>query len=257
MFTKKTLLLLIALSLVLPLGWKNIRGFSVCCYRAGPYSKALFSEAEVPLSPHAEKALSQSYFYWDKGSQCDVFLSQDGHFVLKIPRPKRFHNPLCFKTAIELLASETALLYAHYGHQERALPQELLLYDGHRRRIKIDLKGHPFVLQKRLGLLKTALQEKGREESKKLLVHFLDLLAIEKKRGQMSTDFAFASNFGVEGESVIRIDIGSYAPLSPSFSWKKNAKPLCRYLKDKDPSLHRFFEEKIEEYERANWGDQE
>lgn len=249
MFKKGTALLFIVIvsSISIPLGWKKVKGPGI-----RQFSKNLLEEKEPLLQEDVLFALAQPYFYWNKGSQCYVFLSQDERFVLKIPRKKKEKEAVkSFKIASSVLLSETALLWVHYGREHFHLPDAFALYDQLNRQVKIDLACHPFALQHRTPLLKNALElANNQEEEKKLLCQFLHLVEIERRKGWYATDYAFSANIGLENQEAVRIDIGSYTPVDSQFSWRKVAKPVCRYLQRKDSILSLWFEERIQEYEK-------
>jgi len=224
------------------------------------FSKVLLSQAQPSMSEPVQQILMQPFAYWGKGSQFFVFLSRDRRYVLKIPRSSKMNESLLdritHKTskkpdvleslaiAMSSLVSQTAILYVHYGITD-SLPCAAIADGMHRRRL-VDLNRIPFALQEKKGLMSRALKESGnQDESRRILTSFLDLIASEKASGWMSQDCQFWLNFGYHDGQAWRIDVGSYVPLSPHFSWRRAAKPISRWLQKNDPQLGIWFEREL------------
>ena len=233
-----------------PKAWNEAKGVS-----SRQFCRELLAEEQRPLSSDIQKILLQPFTYWRKGSQAYVFLSEDGNYVLKIPRlakhggsflsslfgKKREDRKILesFKIAALDLSEETATLYAQYAKTKAPFP--CALYDLLGRRLEIPLDCVPFALQKRKCLLTDALTK---ENAKQFLIAWMDLVDSEKKKGYCATDHAFLLNISYDQGIAHRIDIGSYEP-AQFFSWSQVAKPLRCYLREFDPSLLNWFEDEI------------
>jgi hypothetical protein len=253
------LILLIMTTLAFPKAWHAVKG-------ANPrlFSKQLMAMDQPSIN--AAKILSQPFFYWGKGSQFYVYFSEDHLYVLKIPRASKMRESLIdrilrrkmkkpdllksLQIAKDYFSLETGLVAVHFGNAKDSLPF-VLLYDRLHRGQMVDLNGVAFALQKRQTLLSSALvKAKEASESKQILMAYLDLISLEKKRGWMSHDCAFWLNFGFENGRVYRLDVGSYVPVDCLFSWRVITKPAFHWLKDNDPSLAIWFKQEIDRRER-------
>lgn len=249
--------LLIVISLTIPKTWNAIKGPGT-----QNFSKKLISNSQDPLSREGATILAQPFYYWGKGSQFYVYLSNDHRYVLKIPRASKVRESLIDRmigrtvrkanllTSMQIaqkhLAMQTALIVVHTEKLNDPIPS-VLLYDHLHRGRRVDLNSVPFALQKYEHLLSSALTEAvDHNESKKILIAFLDLILLENKKGWMSTDSAFWLNFGYENGNALRLDVGSYVPLNYRFSWRRVTKPLFHWLRENDPSLVKWLEAEIE-----------
>ncbi len=235
--------LIVVLCLVafsLPKGWKELRGPSLRLL----YPVEKKSSQSKTLDLKTNSALDQSFFSWGRGSQSEVFLSQDGKWVLKIPRNKKTRPYLlgrfrsqerkgCLESYLRArrdLSDETAVLYVHAG-EAIEMPKGFGLYDCLGRRLPMRPDVFPFALQEKKPLLAKRLAEAADpEEAKKMLSSLLDLIEAERVKGWVCSDYAFELNLGYDQGRAFRIDIGSYVPADASFSWEAIAKPVNRFL---------------------------
>jgi len=248
------LILLFAVAFSLPKSWKILRGPSLRHLVESPLQPATES-----LSAEVSDALDQPFYAYGRGSQSEVFLSQDGKWVVKIPRDRkvkpwllgRFYNnernPLSclhsYLIAGQVLAEETAVLYLHRG---AALPQHFGLYDSLGRKLPLSPDRFLFALQKRKPLLSEQLKRAENElQKQQILSALLDLIERERAKGWVSSDHAFLLNFGYEEGQAFRIDIGSYEPLNENFSLPAIAKPISRYLENESSSLSSWWMRRV------------
>jgi len=248
--------------LAVPKLWHNIKGADFHLF-----SKHVFEIVQGnDFPPEMACALDQPFHYWAKGSQFYVYLSDDGNYVLKIPRASKMRESLLdrfanrkirkpdvfvsMQIARDCLMLQTALFYVHL---EKTLKDffPVKLYDRIHRSQRVNLSSVPFVLQKRHTLMSTALLEaKEVNEAKKILLAYLDLILFEKSQGVMSHDCAFWLNFGFNDGQAFRLDVGSYVPIDRGFSLKHIAKPVIHWLKEHS-ELANWFEQEIERREKA------
>ncbi len=189
-----------------------------------------------------DRALSQPYYYLGSGSQCFVFASQDGQYVVKFFRqhlyfPSSFlnHLPLpsflhhyrekknwkridkcrrdfeSYKMAFEEFKEETKLIYVHLN-PTNSLKKRLCLSDKFHNQHEIALDTTNFVLQKRAEPAFAhiiALMEQGRTEEAKNAVLALRKL-IEKRcaKGFKDRDPDIRTNCGFVGDAAVKIDVG-------------------------------------------------
>jgi len=108
------------------------------------------------------------------------------------------------------------------------------------------LNGIPFAIQTRQMLLSHALKKAdGANETRRILISYLDLILAEKKKGWVSHDCAFRYNFGMKNGQAHRLDVGSYVPASENFSWPRITKPVMHWLKQSNPALVSWFDAEI------------
>ena len=243
------LVLFICCVLSLPRGWYLLKGAS-----AHLLSQTLLNEEQPAWNDSS--SLAQPFSYWKKGGQFYAFLGKDGETVLKIPRASKVKKSPDFLSSIKgastFLVEETGLLYAHYATAQVATPREFKLLDRLGRMIPVDLTSLPFVIQKRKELLRLVLEkEHNLTKQKEILSAFLDLILREKNRGWMSRDKSFSLNVCYAEGKALRIDVGSYGPIQEHFSLKEATKPLCHWLKQRDPQLFTWFEDELSKKEFA------
>jgi hypothetical protein len=225
-------------------------------------------------------ALSQPYSYLGNGAETTSFVSSDGKTVLKLfklhpwrpaffrdivrnPRPGM--NPLAalndartkylkrtfgsLKIAYEEMREETGLLYIHLEPTTH-YKKKLTFTDKIGVKHEIDLDTTKFALQRRAYPIYphiAALMEKNDVGAAKKCIDAI-VATIEKRIALhlADRDPRIDTNFGVMGERVIEIDIGSFSKQSPDISREELARKLtlfrswlCRY-----PELERHLNEK-------------
>ncbi|MCP5506506.1 MAG: hypothetical protein H7A38_06455 [Chlamydiales bacterium] len=204
-------------------------------------------EWNVEVTPEelqaAKKILAQSYTYLASGSQSYVFLSEDGNYVLKFFKHKRWRlSPLlealplpanleakrlrwkekknetvhstfgsCI-TSFRTFPKETGTLFVHLN--KSPLDQTIVLRDRIGFKHHIELSDVEFVLQKRAiptDHYLLSLKEEGKtEEAKEALASLLAFTFHRAQKGFSDKDPHPIRNFGfIEGEAV-EIDIGGF-----------------------------------------------
>lgn len=237
------------------------------------------------LDPQLSGALSQTYCYLSRGRQCYAFESEDGKYVLKLPRGDSFRLPFwlracsfsfldplrearladknkrfnflmdSFVLALQELKDKTALLYVHLkatNHLQIVLPVQDRLGRSH----PLDLDGAVFVLQEKKELMlprfKEHLKRGDREGAQKILESFIELVSYRAQRGILNKDPSFRRNFGCDGDQVVQIDIGSfYRPIDKkydfSFSFQQTMEPVDQWLATIDPDMQSWFQKKVKQ----------
>ncbi len=223
---------------------KETDGFSILAISSQrPYNP---NWETVPLTAldkiEVEQALSQPYHYLGSGSQCFVFASEDGQYVVKFFRqhlyfPSLFLNSLplppflhhyrekknwkridkcardfeSYKMAFEELKEETKLLYVHLN-PTNCLKKKLAITDKLHIQHAIALDITNFVLQKRAEPAFahiTALMEQGRkEEAKNAVLALLKLIEKRCAKGFKDRDPDIRTNCGFVGDAAIKLDVG-------------------------------------------------
>jgi hypothetical protein len=245
-----------------------------------------------PLSQEEEtrllQALSQEYHYLGRGRQCYAFESEDGHYVLKLPRFDRYRLPLylrlfggleerkerliedkrerlemtlkSFQIAHNELKKQTALLASHI-HPTDHLPSTLFIRDKIGRRYSINPNLALFVLQEKRPILMKTFQDHWRrqdiDEAKKALNAFLDVVVTRARAGVFNKDPSFMKNFGYDGSDGVMIDVGSLfkkeeLASDEAFhrSLREGTGPMKDWLAELNPELKEWFEKRIDEVDR-------
>lgn len=252
-------------------------------------------DAEIPdacealaLDEEASGALNQEYRYLGRGHQCYAFISDDGKYVLKLPRldlyrlrfwmrscnvplldscrkafkEDRAHRLSCllhsFELAFQELREETSLVYLHLG-KTKHLNRSLKIRDRFARSSLLDLDRTSFVLQKTQTLMvpeiRQALSTKDCIKTKQILSAFLEFIAARAKKGIYNKDPSFRRNFGWDGTRTIQIDVGSfYRPEQPdfAFSFLQTTGHVKEWLFQVDPEMGSWFAEQMESIVEQN-----
>jgi hypothetical protein len=246
---------------------------------------------ELPLkgedlfNPELKGALSQNYVYLGRGHQCYALASEDGKYVLKLPRADLYRLPFwlracsfsfldplkkdcredkkrrfeflfsSFSLAAKNLREETGVLYSHLEPTDH-LQIQLSFKDPFHRTYLLNLDQTIFILQKKQSLMiplfKNCLKEGKREKAKEILDSFLDLVAYRARQGISNKDGSFLRNFGYDGEKVVQIDIGSFyfptkEPFSFSVSFQQTTEHVVEWLKTIDQDMQSWFEMRVAE----------
>lgn len=229
-----------------------------------------------------EPLLSQPYCYLGKGRQFYVFSSQDGKYVLKLPRMNQYQVPFWIRAfpflekyreeiarkrkarlafflescriAFEEIQDLTGVLIVHFNQTEGSY--FIQISDPLGRSYSIHLDRVPFVLQERQRSMATDLErsrQKGDpQETKKILESFLNLIAIRSKKGIFNKDHRQIVNYGYDGRKGFEIDIGSFCRVSGENSdkaaFRDTIDPMIELLQKTDPELTLWFQTKAEEF---------
>lgn len=232
-------------------------------------------------------ALSQPYFYLGNGRQAYAFASQDGKYVLKLPRlnsyelsfwlrfcPFSFFNSQrkhsfdvkhkrlqsllrSFQIAGEDLKEETGVLYVHL-HPTQCFEPSIVLTDRLHRTYRLNLDRTPFVLQMKQTLMMpavaSALKRGKRNEAEKILEAFLNVVSRRASKGIFDKDAAFLNNFGFDGEKGYELDIGTFyrkdgweRKTGIETSFRESVSPVSRWLAGMDSEMQSWFDRRSDE----------
>ena len=246
----------------------------------------VFSMPEIksyPLDAASEAALQQKYYYLSRGHQCYAFVSEDGRYILKLPRydlyqtpfwmracrfpfVERAHNAFVadkqkrlrfllgsFKIAFEELKEETALLYSHLGRTDQ-LDKTVLIQDRIGRSYSIDLDRTSFLLQTyqplMMPLCQSSVLSGDREKAKEILNAFIELIALRAGKGIFNKDPSFFRNFGMKGAKGVQIDVGSFYRLQSGIfvdSFSQTAGHVTEWLARLDPEMAAWFDLQVQQ----------
>lgn len=187
-------------------------------------------------------ALSQPYCYLGSGGQCDAFVSQDDHYVIKFFKQKKFaipewmeHFPLpfligplknkkvakreqkrakvfsAFKLCFDAFQEETGLVYLHLNPTQ-GLFRTLSLQDAKGNKHAIPLDSVEFVLQKKAKLAYSVIDAHAAHgnlaEAKQAIDQLLKLHIAFYQKGLRNRDAKFKANCGFIDEKAVLIDVG-------------------------------------------------
>lgn len=180
---------------------------------------------------------SETFRYFDSGSQSYVFISDDGQTVLKLFKFQHMRVPpwlevfpilkekkakkrkVLAKTfnsisiAYDLFKAESGLLFIHLAKTDH-LKKRITLIDKIGKSHTLDLDEVPFLLQKKGDLAYAAIDrwmELGEIEKAKSGIKKLLLLALSRcEKGIFDKDPDFKTNFGFIGETPFQIDFGRF-----------------------------------------------
>ena len=236
-----------------------------------------------PLNAESEAALQKKYRYLSRGHQCYAFVSEDGRYILKLPRYDLYDPPfwmrVCrfsfvdkirnafvtdqekrlrfllgsFKIAFEELREETALLYSHLGRTDH-LHKAILIQDRIGRTYSIDLDRTSFLLQTYQPLMMPLCQNfvfsGDRNKAKEILNAFIELIALRAKKGIFNKDPSFFRNFGMKDAKGVQIDVGSFYRLPSgtfSDSFSQTAGHVKEWLTRLDPEMASWFDVQVQQ----------
>ena len=241
------------------------------------------SSLQLDIDSEIENALQQKYSYLSRGHQCYAFVSEDGNYVLKLPRFDLYNQPFwmrachlpfveglrkafvadkshrknfllnSFQIAFEELKEETGLLYLHLEQTDH-WHKTVAIQDRVHRTYSIDLDRTGFLLQKRreilMPVIETAIRNHEKEKAQALLNNFLELIALRAQKGIFNKDPSFSRNFGLDGSQVIQIDVGSfYRPKEGdfAFSFLQTTGHVKKWLAQIDLETSDWFQKRMEE----------
>jgi len=237
-------------------------------------------EVSSPSQESVRKILSQKFTYLRKGSQCYVFESSDGEYVLKFFRQNRYRLPAIAyhltlpsflseiqnqrileknqklnalfqscKIAFEELKEDAGLVYLHLNKTSH-LKQPILVYDKLKRPTFIESDHYAFLIQKKGELIYpylTRLLKEGKEEEAKAALS--DLGALLQRRlwqGIHDSDAEIDKNAGFLDGRAIYLDVGQFSKedrlLDPIEETLKIALRLRPWLEVRSPELAEHLE---------------
>ena len=250
-------------------------GFSI--QRVRPWNAA----ERYPLSLEAKKILNQSFKYIARGHQCYAFASEDGKYVLKLPRTDKYQTPFwakafpqffkqiekgikwrenfvfkSFQIAYEELHKETALIAFRTG-SDKTIQGHFQVIDRLGRKYTLPIGKTAFLLQKKMPILmrvfEDALAKGDRTLAARILDSFIQIIYDRASKGIFNKDPSFKKNFGFDGEKAYQIDVGSFyrqdgmgGLLAIHKAVKDTIDPVRKWLKTKDPELVDYLNVKID-----------
>jgi len=248
-------------------------GFSMRKIRAQlPYNADYAtSTPSLKKREQLEVIFSQPFYYLKSGGESYVFVSKDGHYVLKFFKHHhmRLNSPFDYflpnilikqrvhkldtlftscKLAWTHFKKETALIYLHLNQSDDLLIP-LTLYDRIGIRHKIDLDQYTFALQKKASLAYptlTALKEAQElDAAKKRLASWVDLIVRRCQAGLVDHD-ARKRNFGFIKEQAIEIDLGSFTLDETIKSAENTKKIVLAETKNLKQWIHKYHPELLD-----------
>ncbi len=206
-----------------------------------------FSEAKIcsSLPPHPQWSISSKddfeeirgifagrFKFLGLGAQSFAFESEDGKYVLKFFKMRRFTpsltDRLCphvaarrlrnlrwvfngYKIAYDNFKKETGLIFIHLAKTDH-LKQKVLVIDDKGKEHIIDLDKTEFVLQEKAELLFkriARLYKAGdRQGAQKSIADVLELVKQRVDKGYADRDKAVSNNYGFVGDRAIQLDVG-------------------------------------------------
>lgn len=233
--------------------------------------------------------LSQNFYYLDKGCRAYAFVSQDDQYVLKLFKqnqlwsldsltfkwlPETLKKPIeigtakrmvrkkhrrsSLKLAYDRLREESALIAIHLDATDQ-LHQKIRVYNRIGIPHEIDADSTVFILQKKGDTfgeyLKTHLDDK--EGVKRVIDSLFDLFDHRVAMGILDHDRGpkLFRNYGVLNGKIFWLDIGSIYVGKTAPSWDSETahllKQLLNFMKEHDPDLYTYCQNKIETREKC------
>jgi hypothetical protein len=215
----------------------------------------------APSTDEAQKLktiFSSRFKFLGEGAQAFAFESEDGKYVLKFFKMRRFtpslEDYLCphvvrrrlknlrwvfngYKTAYDHFRKDTGLLFIHLAKTTH-LQKTVIVTDEKGKEHTIDLDTTEFILQEKAELLFTHLaklyQSGDHQKADKAISDVLELVRRRVDKGYADRDKAVSNNFGFVGDRPIQLDIG-------------------RLYKGSKPGQLTHVERRIERWKRENY----
>ncbi|HSX25817.1 MAG TPA: hypothetical protein VLE89_02275 [Chlamydiales bacterium] len=270
-----TILVLFCLGTGKGIYWAR-KGFSV--RRVQPLER----ETVVAWNEEADRALDQKFHYLSRGRQCFAFASEDGKYVLKLPRTDIYEIPLwaralpvslkreqicanrkrietylfsSFQISFEELKEQTGMIALHLG-QTAPEGKQLTLVDRLGCAFHLPMEKTSFVLQHKYPILirsfLSALEQGNRKEGERILEALVDVVVERGSKGILNRDGSFLRNYGYDGQKAYQIDIGSFfhnENLEEEEAFRKSIRdtmnPIRFWLGKTDPEMLQFLENKL------------
>lgn len=209
-----------------------------------------------------DSLLQQKFTYLGKGGQSFVFVSEDGHFVLKFFKKKSSQEgilaqPFALESswlAYKKLQKETGLVYLHLNKTEGLPPVTVFNKVGSK--YILDVNELQFYIQNYATPLREQIilltKQNDNTSLKKLFSAVLQLILFRSQQGVEDRDFGVINNFGVSPEGVIITDIGRFAnnegmknPEAYTKDLEIRASRFRKWLAKNYPELLPLFEEAL------------
>ena len=248
------------------------------------------SEWEIPAPSEEEQKLvdsilAQKFTYFSKGSQAQVYISEDQKYILKFLkqtklRPKSWlaYIPLSFnpyyqerllkqkkhratfhacKTAFSELKKESGLIYLHLNRSNK-FNKKVVIFDKSGKKHLVDISKTSFYLQKRAQLIYSRISElmhQGEvEEAKKIITSVFSLIDFLGRKGVVDNDPILRKNFGLIDDVAVQIDIGKMRidPIrQQNYAYRQEVASITRsfktWLEKNYPQLTEHFENRLQE----------
>jgi hypothetical protein len=183
-------------------------------------------------SAQIKEILGSRFKFLGEGAQAFAFESQDGKYVLKFFKMRRFSpstaDYLCphvvrrrlknlrwvfngYKIAYDHFRQDTGLVFIHLAKTDY-LKQNACIVDDKGQEHQIDLDKTEFVLQEKAELLfdrLAKLQKAGDQQGmQKSIAAVLELVKRRIDKGYADRDRGVSNNYGFVGDRAIQLDIG-------------------------------------------------
>jgi len=230
-----------------------------------------------------EMAVSQKYSYFGCGGQCFVFFSEDGKYIIKFFKQRRYNQPFylrlipflsdfkrkksrgfkeklrrefhSYKMAFEDLKNETGVVFVHLN-PTKDLNKSVTIVDPLGCSHQLYLDKFDFIIQKRAEMveekIKRLLLEGNYPAIQQSIRSMLDMILTRCKKGYHDTDPNILTNCGFLADQAVKIDIGHFVPketMKNSSMYKKalleSALPFREWLGETSPSLVSCFDHAI------------
>src|ERR1700722_307569 len=228
---------------------KKTDGFSVAFIHSDLKYDPTWETTFPSKEAHAEleTVFAQKFWYLGCGGQSFVFASEDGNYVIKFFKNRKFRKPYSYllrlplpgnldlyrlnklrkalfklkrdftsyRLAYEELREETGLIYLHLNKGTQ-LYRSIQIVDKLGITHQIDLDNIEFLVQRRAKLLFPhidQLMEQGNITGAQQTLHaVVEALAGRCKKGIFDEDPRLPNNLGILGQRAMFIDIGRFVP---------------------------------------------
>jgi len=284
LFFKKifTLSLLLIFCALIGKGWYIARDGLIVRRIIGWEDQSL----ELGWNEEAKSAMKQRFYNLGRGRQSYAFLSEDGRYVIKIPRYGRFRLPLwlqamnlkclesyrkhrivkkqaakevllqSFQIAFDSLKEESAIIAVRFPG-EKGNGEVIKIADRLGRHYDLPLNTTGFVLQHKKVLFNEVFEKillmKDREKIAHRFDQLLEVVATRARKGITCRDDAFMYNFGFDEFQAYQIDVGDFRrPITGNpkeifdQSVQGSLKPIRAWIKKIDSDLLYLLDQKVE-----------
>jgi hypothetical protein len=229
----------------------------------------LNNEVDEDWDEEIDFALSQPFHYLGRGRQCFAFASEDGKYVLKLPRTDIYKTPFWarvlpvkpyreklesahlmrqqfFQGSVDIsfndLQGQTGLIAVHLG-KSSSKGKTLVLVDRLGFKHYLPLEKTSFVLQYKRPILmrafSQALQDGDKEAAKRMIDALIAAVVERAEKGILNKDPSFLRNYGYDGQKAYTIDIGTFirSPDTVQNSIEYSLNPIKEWLAKTDPEM--------------------
>jgi len=228
----------------------------------------------------ADEIVKQEFHSIGRGRQCYAFESEDGKYVIKIPRRDRYNLPFwlraldlkaldsyrehrrvarfnCGRGLIESFHIAFADLKEETGIIAMWVPKmdvrELHIRDKLGRSYHLPFGKVGFILQHKKRLFRDVFAEAHKKGTvDQVFKGLMDLVEKRARKGILNKDGSFLRNFGFDENGAYQIDVGSFykeAQLSDRDAYDKSIRntmaPIREWAERINPDYLRMIDEKI------------